>query len=136
MTCGVCTRRSRRQFIADVGLLPADSPPEISGTWDFVWPRGTKIRVAFQRISEMPLESDTFHDAIKEFKKRAKEWEEAIEQGLAGDGKTSGAKRRPDEGISFDFGPSWILDPPLGAAISRPDQNRSSFDPAEPLRKP
>jgi len=81
---------------------------EVSGTWDFKWPLGTRIRVAFQRP---PAVSDSdFERARARVIELASRWTPYL----------------PADRLELDFSlPS--LDPPLGDGSPVIDRHRSSF---------
>lgn len=123
MTCAVrCTSRQLSRTglarlrttsadrLASAGPPPVDARFEVSGTWDFKWRRGSRIRVAFQRL---PQRMEAFFDAFLTVKtlviELAQRWETSV----------PGMPR-------FDFSlPD--LDPPLGDGAAPADRHRSSF---------
>jgi hypothetical protein len=93
-----------------------DSRFEISGTWDFKWPRGSKIRIAFQRLpaSMNPLRLAPVKDIVI---KHAAKWADVL----------------PPGSVTFEF-VDQDLDAPLGepadaSARPEPDRHRSPFEP-------
>ncbi|MFO7179003.1 MAG: hypothetical protein DIU78_009915 [Pseudomonadota bacterium] len=94
-------------------------PVEITGTWDFKWPLGTEIRVAFQKPpASMGLTPKEFTDAKGIVKDLAASW-----------------KLPPSSGIRFCF-LDEDLEPPLGIDNSFTDQHRSPFLPDTPEKIP
>jgi hypothetical protein len=88
---------------------------EIAGTWDFKWPMRTEIRIAFQRLPDglrIPVSGEDFEAAKESIRGVARLWE-------------------PLPGLRLRFLED-DLDPPLEAAGSDIDRQRSSFDPKDP----
>lgn len=116
MTCSVCGTRSRR----------GKSNVEVSGTWDYKWPRGSSIRVAFQRPKEIG-DSD-FADAVKRVTQLAGRWEIAIASYLE--------ERREHQlaatdffsnGIRLNFSPRRTYDTALGDTAPTGSELRSPY---------
>jgi len=70
MTC--CTRLSTKHLGACVYKDAAKKKLALTGTWDFKWPRGTKVRVAFQKPAKGSPED--FNAAKKEIRALAETW--------------------------------------------------------------
>lgn len=96
--------------------------PAVTGTWDFKWPRGTQIRVAFQRPRDLsPREFDLARAQVRALAQR---WQDAVRNRLG-----SGAPEFFKAGIDFAFSDDWILDPPMGSSFSPGSEHRSPFLP-------
>jgi hypothetical protein len=126
MTCAVnCLRqrsldgaqRAGRQHGAqNASVAGMNSRFEISGTWDFKWPRGSKIRVAFQKLPEamVGLTLAPVKDVVIQ---HAAKWADVL----------------PAGSVTFEF-LETDLDAPLGEPKERdarpePDRQRSPFEP-------
>lgn len=123
MTCGVrcavsqlspkaaADARAERKATPTAGARPpVDARFEISGTWDFKWPEGARIRIAFQLFPErMRPYFDAFSTVKEQVIQLARGWERALGGALYFD---------------FDLPP---LDAPLGSTAAAPDRHRSSF---------
>ncbi|HEX9619910.1 MAG TPA: hypothetical protein VF989_07240 [Polyangiaceae bacterium] len=96
------------------GKLERQSDFEITGTWDFKWPLGTEIRVAFQKPPESQEIPD---DALAEAKRSV--WQCAMRW-----------KPLPG-GIRLTLVNEDLL-PPMGSRNSLTDQHRSPFMPDTP----
>lgn len=91
---------------------------EISGTWDFKWPLGSELRVAFQKPpEEMQISANDFRDAVRHVVGYARRWQ-----------------LPPQLQLTFLSDPSQFLEPPLGEKNSLTDQHRSAFDSATAQR--
>jgi hypothetical protein len=98
---------------------------EVFGTWDFKWPLGTKIRIAFQQLPSQPspeeggISAADFGSAKALVRDRMAVWMAAM------------------KGIELDV--EFVepdLEPPLGEEHSLTDQHRSPFDPVSPRKQP
>lgn len=96
----------------------------VTGTWDFKWPRGTRIRVAFQRPQHLGLREFDF--ARAQVRALAQRWEQAVRNRLG-----SSSAEFFDRGISFAFSDEWLMDPPMGTGFSPGSEHRSPFLPNE-----
>lgn len=99
---------------------------EIAGTWDFKWPLGTAIRVAFQRPN-LPSEHD-FDQARHEVIRLAQRWEDQLAAVLAANpnrGITAGEFRQ--RGIRLTFPEELIFDAPDPSTTVLGDEHRSPF---------
>jgi hypothetical protein len=107
------------EFAAPEALAESSPRFEIAGTWDFKWPLGTTIRVAFQELPpEMGVSSTDFLRAKEQVIALAQRW------------------TLPEaSGISFDFDLD-TLPPPLGYRNSLTDQHRSPFLKETPAANP
>jgi len=112
MTCSV--RKPRR-----------DRATEIAGTWDFKWPLGTEIRVAFQRPPK-PTNEDAFDKARREVIKLAQRWEDAISEQLASNKDVDAADFFLN-GIRLTFPDDLIFDPPGQYQNIVDEEHRSPF---------
>jgi len=94
-------------------------PVEITGTWDFKWPLGTELRIAFQKLpASMGVSPGDFKQAKRLVKALAGRWQLP---------ESSGIRLRFLEDD---------LEPPLGIEHSFTDQHRSPFTPETPERIP
>jgi hypothetical protein len=119
MSCSVRSRQGLRRLAAAPGQLAhvvhdGDKPRdyEVTGTWDFKWPLGSEIRVAFQKPPlAMNVDGDEFEEVVGLVREYAERWP------------------LPHD-IRFDFksDPGEFLEPPLGPENSSTDQHRSAFD--------
>lgn len=101
MNCGQqCYAAQRRRRLGAVGAhakarsagSSQASPSVISGTWDFKWPSGTKLRIAFQRLPRDVRQFDLdFEDARALVVSKLDEW-------LRGKPDPSGTIARPNLG--------------------------------------
>lgn len=127
MSCGVRSKRKNRAapsapgaLARGLGAADGDHPREheISGTWDFKWPLGSELRVAFQKPpGTMQVSADAFRQAVHHVIGYAKRWQ--LPRGLQ---------------LTFLDDPAQFLEPPLGEKHSLTDQHRSAFDPATARR--
>jgi len=100
---------------------------EIAGTWDFKWPLGTEIRVAFQKPPNLNAE-DKFDEARREVIRLARRWEDALSKELASNsahGVTSGEFFR--NGIRLAFPEDLIFDAPGPYESIAAEEHRSPF---------
>jgi hypothetical protein len=98
---------------------------EIAGTWDFKWPLGTEIRVAFQRPPNLSSD-DTFANARREVIALARRWEEAISQQLANSNEVDAADFFQN-GIRFSFPDDLVFDAPAHYDFIVAEEHRSPF---------
>lgn len=140
MTCGVFYKR-RHERAANVSRsafdrLRAQQPralsvvhhskervPQLLGTWDYKWPIGSKIRIAFQRPpAAMNISDAELNDACDYIEETANRWHQAL------DGEQYNELRK---GLlpTFDFlrNEDQLFAPPLGVENSISDQHRSPF---------
>jgi hypothetical protein len=108
---------------------------EVAGTWDFKWPLGTEIRVAFQRppMLQSGVEQQqlvrAFDQARAEIIRLATRWREEVGNALERDR----AKRRPRameffrKGISLSFPDDLVLDAPDRDTPILGSEHRSPF---------
>lgn len=92
---------------------------EIAGTWDFKWPLGTQIRIAFQR--PRGLGKSEFARGKSRVEEYARLWSALLSESAC------------DLSLRFT---GLELDPPLGPEHSTTDQHRSSFAPTQPSQHP
>lgn len=102
------------------GLQSARDPAfEVGGTWDFKWPLGKTIRVAFQAPPSDEYDQEAFADAKEKVRSYAERW----------------SKWLPPDSVQLLFDlPD--LDPALGGKVSAADRHRSSFLPETPAAVP
>jgi hypothetical protein len=73
-------------FTSGVGLrvlkLPLAERSKIFGTWDFKWPRGSKLRVAFQELPRADIEAagQSFDELVRKVKVSASRWVDAYRE--------------------------------------------------------
>ncbi|HET9956017.1 MAG TPA: hypothetical protein VFQ61_16035 [Polyangiaceae bacterium] len=82
---------------------------EVMGTWDFKWPLGSKIRVAFQQPSSREINEADFLESVQIIKQLAELWIKA-------------APHQAAPNIEFDWSP-----PPFSRADPTDPQNGSTF---------
>lgn len=150
MSCGVRVSRSVASAIPQSarktarGMLDRTEPPlvEILGTWDYKWPLGTSIRIAFQKpptnatqkdLDTSELLSDAeFEGAKEQVRAAAALWNKAVEVS----GNDSLALHCPKlvfvQANPYGDGKTLIADlnAPLGPDNSLTDQHRSAFLPS------
>jgi hypothetical protein len=90
----------------------------IHGTWDFKWPVGKVVRVAFQVPSDASTR-EYFHNARERVVNLAERWNRLVE------GKEG------YDGPRLEFPDQWNLAPPLGAGAPLGAELRSAFVPAD-----
>jgi len=125
MTCGVSSRRVVREALLNRQHGPQpdkeprefDSAFEIAGTWDFKWPRGTRIHVAFQLLPDgMKIPHEEFVKTKGLVQDYARRW-----------------KLPPAVELCFD---GADLDPPLDDSKLPMNRHRSSFLRDDPRKNP
>jgi hypothetical protein len=134
MTCGVSSRRVPSDLLSrgkraarearaagQAKAAPKDmcAAFEIAGTWDFKWPLGSKIRIAFQKLppgQEQRLGRDDFRKAKEAVMVLARSWQ------------------LPPT-LTLDF-QAYDLEPPFEEVDSDMDRHRSAFLPEEVEAKP
>ncbi len=124
MTCTVCGTRARSSA----------RNVEVSGTWDYKWPRGSSIRVAFQK-PPMLLNGD-FDRAVERITTLAQRWERAIAEYLKPFGPSLNATEFFATGVSLDFAPDRSFDRPLGEGAPAGSEHKSPYLPEELEQRP
>ena len=115
-------RPGERRALA-AGLGATDWVPEILGTWDYKWPLGSQIRVAFQKPPEsMNVTPQAFQDARSKVEALALRWRES----LATDPKYEALLTQLPK-LEFLQSDDQLFEPPLGPENSITDQHRSPF---------
>lgn len=126
MSCGVRSKHGKKPVRSAPGTRGHRAAAaedhsrehEISGTWDFKWPLGSELRVAFQKPPEaMEVSADDFREAVRHVIGHARRWPLSSQLQL-----------------TFLDDPSQFLEPPLGEEHSLTDQHRSVFDAATAQR--
>jgi hypothetical protein len=98
---------------------------EIAGTWDFKWPLGTEIRVAFQRPPNL-ADIEIFDNARREVIALARRWEDALSQNFASNPKVDAADFFRN-GIRLAFPDELIFDAPGQYELIAAEEHRSPF---------
>jgi hypothetical protein len=98
---------------------------EIAGTWDFKWPLGTEIRVAFQRPPNL-ANDEAFDKARRDVIALARRWEDAVSQKLASNKEVSAADFFRN-GIRLTFPDELIFDAPGDYKHIVAEEHRSPF---------
>jgi hypothetical protein len=98
---------------------------EVAGTWDFKWPLGTEIRVAFQRPSNL-ADTKNFDNARREVIALARRWEDALSQNFASNPKVDAADFFRN-GIRLAFPDELIFDAPEQYQFIAAEEHRSPF---------
>jgi hypothetical protein len=112
MTCSVRKPRGHRAT-------------EIAGTWDFKWPLGTEIRVAFQRPPNL-ANDEIFDNARREVIALARRWEDALSQSFASNPEVDAADFFRN-GIRLAFPDELIFDAPGQYEFIAAEEHRSPF---------
>lgn len=112
---------SQQRRVAVRPVAAQERVPMILGTWDYKWPLGTKIRVAFQLPPRTTVFSTAFEDACAEVERTGKRWFEALHSGKYQELE----KHLPK--LEFLQGSDRYFEPPLGPENSLTDQHRSPF---------
>lgn len=106
---------------------------EIAGTWDFKWPLGTEIRVAFQRPPILD-ENSNFDEARGEVIRLARRWEDAISKLVSKQTHGVTAAEFFRSGIRLTFPDELIFDAPSPYTSTVGDEHRSPFLTKDPRR--
>lgn len=136
MPCIVCGPRARAR----------SRNVETSGTWDYKWPLGTRVRVAFQKRAPSEdadekrarAEDAEFSVLVEKIVRLAKRWEVGVARYLQAHPEWGiTATDFASEGIAFDFAADRIFDPPLGDKADVPDGSefRSPFAASDPAAR-
>lgn len=114
---------------------PSRVVDEIAGTWDFKWPLGTKVRVAFQRPprragcspEDQARAERAFEQARLEVIRLASRWHEAVSEALTRPGQPLRAVEFLRRGISLSFPDELILEAPDASTPILGNEHRSPF---------
>lgn len=123
MTCLVCKPTARIKS-------------EIAGTWDFKWPRGTQIRVAFQKPPE--VRDDDFYVARKKVITYATRWKDEVAKYLVArdaDDSAPAPQTFFREGIDLVFPEELTFGSPKIGEATLGREHRSAFLPEDPDRR-
>lgn len=118
MTCAAHPHRKAK--------APDREEIEVAGTWDYKWPLGTTIRVAFQR----PADDRDFDEAKTRVQALAQRWTERIATFQQAHPQAFGSSSLT-EGIGFQF-VEQDLEPPLGRHVASQGETPSDQPRDEP----
>ncbi len=144
MTCGVSSRRAIarsslpqksarpvQELVArDAASVDLKAAFEVAGTWDFKWPLGTTIRIAFQELPPaMKISPEDFEAAQQHVRALAERWIVALPN------ISEAGSESPRPALKLDF-EGDDLDSPFDDDEFKVARHRSAFREAEAKARP